>query len=441
MTCHDNVPGGIEFPLTTDVLVVGAGATGLSLACGLARQGIDHVLIDHAPQVAANSHTAVIDARTLEILESIDASDPLIRRGVKTTQFTLRDRDDELVALDFSELPTSYPFMLLAPESTAVSVLLERLAWYGSSVMRPMTAVALQQNADGVTVELWDGRTSRSGSPSRRTIFARYVVGCDGMHSQIRSALNIPFVGAPRSECIVMADVRMRWSLPRREVQLFFSASGLLIVAPLPDDRYRIVATTDRTHEYPELEDLQELLATRGPRASPGVVQDVLWSEGLHVDNRLAVHYGAGRVFLAGDAAHVYSPVGGQGMNAGIQDGLHLAEKLSAVLGGRANPSVLNQYERERRPMAEFIQRLTGHMRGMATVRGPASQRIRNGSLRVLARLPAFRRSLARWLSGIDRPVRPHRHSGEGKWVPLTMLVFVALVLLCSFVLLASSRH
>src|SRR6185503_8028993 len=174
--------------------------------------------------------------------------------------------------------PARHPYTLMVPESSAEGVLLERLDSYGSGVLRPVTAVALQQNDDGVTVEVWDGSRPRSASPSRRSIFARYVVGCDGMHSQIRSALQIPFVGSSRTESFVMADVRMLWSLPRSEVQLFFSQNGLLIVAPLPDDRYRILATVERNGEPPELHDVQQILATRGLRASPARVRDVVSS-------------------------------------------------------------------------------------------------------------------------------------------------------------------
>jgi 2-polyprenyl-6-methoxyphenol hydroxylase-like FAD-dependent oxidoreductase len=402
MTRQDNgqTPKGV-FPQRTDVLVVGAGPTGLSLACDLARRGIDHVVIDHAPQVATYSQAALVDARTLEALDRIGASAPLVRRGVMATHFSLRDRDDELLAADFSGLAVRHPYLVMVPESSAEGVLSERLASYGSSVLRPVTAVSMQQNAEGVTVELWDGSTPRSESPSRRSVFARYVVGCDGMHSQVRSALQIPFVGSAKTESFVMADVRMRYPLPRSEVQLFFSGTGLLIVAPLPDDRYRIVATVDHADD-PDIDGVQALLATRGPQSSPAIVHEVLWSAGFSIHHRLAMHYRSGRVFLAGDAAHVHSPASGQGMNAGIQDALHLSDRLSDVLAGLAADSVLNRYEIERRSVAESVIRLTGRLSGIATMRGRMGRRIRNQSLRVLGRLSVFRQSLANRLAGFD---------------------------------------
>ena len=392
-----------DLPERTDVLIVGAGTTGLSLACGLARRGIDHVVIDHAPLAAPTSHSTVVDGRTLDALEAIGASDALIRRGLTVARFTLFDRDDELFAVDFSELPIKHPYLLMVPESSAEGVIAERFASYGSSVLRPVTAVALRQDAEGVTVELWDGRTTRPASPSRRSIFARYVVGCDGMHSQIRSALDIPFVGSARTESFVMADVRMRYALPRRDVQLFFSPLGIMVVAPLPDDRYRILAKVDHADEHPDADTVRAILASRGPRASPAFVQEMVWSTGFRVEHRLAMHYRSGRVFLAGDAAHVHSPAGAQGMNAGIQEALHLASTLSDVLAGRADGSVLKSYEGARRPVAESVVRLTRRLGGIATVQGQWQSRIRNGFLRLLRHWPPIRQGLAYRMAGYAR--------------------------------------
>ena len=427
-----------ELPERTDVLVVGAGPTGLSLACRLARRGIDHLVVDHAPPGANISHGAVVHARTLEVLDNIDASAPLIRRGVAVQHFTLRDGDEKLLAAHFSELPTRYPFALMVPQSTAEDVLLGQLGHYGSSVLRPVTAVGLQQEANGVTVELWDGST-RSGSPSRRSIFARYVVGCDGMHSQIRSAMEMPFVGLSRAVSFVAADIHMQWSLPRTEVQVFFSESGLLVVAPLPDDQHRIVALVEPGDAKPGRDDVQELLVKRGPRASPAVVRDVVWSARLLVHDRVATHYRSGRVFLAGDAAHVHSPAAGQGMNAGIQDALLLADLLADVLSGRAEDSVLDRYEDERRPVAASILRTTEGLTRMATLSGRIAPKMRNRSLRWMSELPAFHRGLVHRLSGLSPSSATARsRAGESKFLFAATLFFVALFL--GFVLLASAR-
>ena len=427
------VPRITEFPRRTDVLVVGAGPTGLSLACRLAKKGIDHIVVDHAPAGANISYGAVVHARTLEVLESIDVSAPLVRRGITVPHFALRDRDDKLLAVDFSELPTRYPFALMVPQSIAEDVLLEQLAYYGSSVLRPVTAVGLEQDAEGVTVELWDGST-RSGNPSRRSVLARYVVGCDGMHSQIRSALEMPFIGWSRAVSFVAADIHMQWSLPRSEVQLFFSEKGLLVVAPLLDDQHRIVALVEHGDAKPGRDEVQELLTTRGPRASAAVVRDVVWSARFLVHDRVVTHYRSGRIFLAGDAAHVHSPAAGQAMNAGIQDALHLADKLSDVISGRADVSVLDRYEEERRPVAESILGVTHRLTRVATMRGRVAPKIRNRSLRFVSKFPAVRRRFAHRLSGLEQAVTTLRgRAGENKFLYVGTLLLVALLLGTSF--------
>jgi 2-polyprenyl-6-methoxyphenol hydroxylase-like FAD-dependent oxidoreductase len=427
------VPRVTELPRRTDVLVVGAGPTGLSLACRLAKRGIDHIVVDHAPPGANISHGAVVHARTLEVLESIDVSAPLIRRGITVPHFALRDRDDKLFAVDFSELPTRYPFALMVPQSIAEDVFLEQLGHYGSSVFRPVTAVGLQQDAEGVTVELWDGST-RSGSPSRRSVLATYVVGCDGMHSQIRSALDMPFIGSSRAVSFVAADVHMQWSLPRSEIQLFFSEHGLMVVAPLPDDQHRILALVEHGDQKPGRDEVQDLLATRGPRAAAAVVRDVVWSARFLIHDRVASHYRSGRVFLAGDAAHVHSPAAGQGMNAGIQDALHLADKLCDVISGRADASVLDRYEDERRPVAEIVLGTTQVMTRVATLRGRIVPKIRDRSLRLVSTLPAVRRRLAHRLSGLEGAVAFARgRAVENKFLYVATLLLVALLLGTSF--------
>jgi 2-polyprenyl-6-methoxyphenol hydroxylase-like FAD-dependent oxidoreductase len=287
------------------------------------------------------------------------------------------------------------------------------LAAYGSRVFRPLTAATLRQDGGEATVELLTDR--RSDDVLMRSISARYVVACDGMHSRMRSVLGTPFTGSTYEESFVLADVVMNWTVPRSEVVLFFSKDGLLVVAPLPGDRHRIVATVDRADEHPALEVVEELLANRGPQASRARIQDLVWSGRFRVHHRLADHFRVGRVFLAGDAAHVHSPAGGQGMNTGIQDALDLADRLAHVLeAGPAAPErqlVLDRYEEDRKAVAASVLQLTDRLTAAATMRGRAARTARNRSLRVLSHVPAFRRALTLRLAGIrGKPsARPRR--------------------------------
>jgi hypothetical protein len=171
----------------------------------------------------------------------------------------------------------------------------------------------------------------------------------------------------------------MAWPLSRDEVQLFFSPDGLVVVAPLPGERrHRIVATVDEAPSEPSLADVQALLDARGPRQPRALVDTVLWSSRFRVHHRLAERFRAGAVFLCGDAAHVHSPAGGQGMNTGIQDAANLAWKLALVLDGKASGSLLDSYERERRAVAENVVEMTHRLTRLATVQSSAMRALRN---------------------------------------------------------------
>jgi 2-polyprenyl-6-methoxyphenol hydroxylase-like FAD-dependent oxidoreductase len=182
---------------------------------------------------------------------------------------------------------------------------------------------------------------------------------------------------------------------------LFLSPDGLVVVAPLPGGRHRMVATLDDAPERPSTADVQRLLDTRGPVTKPARVQEIVWSTRFLVHHRLADRYRAGRVVLAGDAAHVHSPAGGQGMNTGIQDAVVLGHALAAVLAGRADETRLDQYERTRRPVAERVVSFTDRATRMATLRSAGSRAMRNAAISVIGRIPPVRRWLATELAGL----------------------------------------
>jgi 2-polyprenyl-6-methoxyphenol hydroxylase-like FAD-dependent oxidoreductase len=191
----------------------------------------------------------------------------------------------------------------------------------------------------------------------------------------------------------------MDWPLPGDEVMLYFAPAGLVVVAPLPGGRHRIVATLDEAPEHPDRDDVQALLDARGPERHPARVGEVLWSSRFRLHHRLADHYRAGRLFLAGDAAHVHSPAGGQGMNTGIQDAVALAARLTAVVRDGAAETELDGYEAERRPVAADVVAFTHRMTRIATMRRTPQQKLRNALLRTLDRIPAVHRTMAMNLS------------------------------------------
>jgi 2-polyprenyl-6-methoxyphenol hydroxylase-like FAD-dependent oxidoreductase len=374
--------------IDTDVLIVGAGPTGLTLATALATRGVRALLIDSQAAGANTSRAAVVHARTLEVLEPLGVAHTLVSRGIPAQRFTIRDRDRVLVPIGFEDLPTAYPYTLMISQATTEGVLLERLLGLGGQVRRPRTLVGLSQDSAKATAVLDDG--------SR--VSARFVVGADGMHSAVREHAGIPFTGGSYAESFVLADVRLSGALPSDEVILYFSPAGMVVVAPLPGGVHRIVATVADAPEKPHVAFVQALLDTRGPQREPAFVREVLWGSRFRVHHRIADSYRAGRVVLAGDAAHVHSPAGGLGMNAGILDATTLADALVAALAG--DIGALDAYGAQRRPVAARIVALADRLTRMATVH-PSLRRLRNLLLSTLSRLPAVRRRLAWRLSGL----------------------------------------
>lgn len=381
-------PSHLPAHFDTDVLVVGAGPTGLTLAAALAGRGIRTLVIDKLAAGANTSRAAVLHARTLEVLEPLGVTSTLVARGIRAQRFTIRDRDRVLVRIGFDRLPTRYPYTLMVSQATTESVLLARLLDLGGQVRRPCSLVDLAQDDDGVTATLDDGSRLR----------ARHVVGADGMHSVVRERAGIPFSGGRYDESFVLADVRVTGGVPSDEVILYFSPAGMVVVAPLPDGVHRIVATVDDAPERPDQDFVQGLLDARGGQRQRAVVTEVLWGSRFRVHHRVADRYRAGRVLLAGDAAHVHSPAGGQGMNAGILDAVRLADALIAAQSG--DTAALDAYGHERRPVAQQIVALANRLTRLATVR-PSLRRWRNLLLSALSGLPMMRRRLAWQLSGL----------------------------------------
>jgi 2-polyprenyl-6-methoxyphenol hydroxylase-like FAD-dependent oxidoreductase len=371
-----------------DVVIVGAGPTGLTLATALAAQHIRTTVVDRLAEGLNTSRAGVIHARTLEVLEPLSVAAELEQRGIKATGFTIRDRDRVLVPIDFRKLPTRYPYTLMISQAVTEGILLRRFTGLGGHVLRPRSLVDLAQDDSGVVAEFDDGRRLR----------ARYLVGADGMHSTVRERVNIAFAGGSYGESFALADVHLSGHAPRDEVRLYFSPAGMVVVAPLPEGIHRIVAVVDDAPEQPSVQFVQALLDSRGPQRERAIVCDVLWGSRFRVHHRVAETYRSGRVLLAGDAAHVHSPAGGQGMNAGILDAVSLAQALAAALGGDA--AALDAYGDKRRPIAQQVVTFADRLTRLATVR-PRLRLWRNLALSALAWLPPFRSQLAWRLSGL----------------------------------------
>ena len=375
--------------ITTDVLVAGAGPTGLAVAAKLAAAGIDVTVIDNQASGDNTSRAAVVHDRTLEVLADLGVSARLVEEGIEAPRFTIRDRDKVLVPIRFDDLPSEFPYALMVSQAVTERVLLERLTELGGHVRRPLTLVDLVQDDTGVTATTEDGPEIR----------ARYLVGADGMHSTVRDKSGIGFPGGKYAESFSLADVRIEGDLPHDEVILYFSPEGTLVSAPLPDGSFRFVAPVAEAPEKPDVDYVQGLLDRRGGVKSPAKVTEVLWGSRFRVHHRVADAYRAGRVLIAGDAAHVHSPAGGQGMNTGLQDAVVLGDALVATIA-RGEEAALDDYAARRRPVAEEVIELSDRLTRFGIAQG-VRRSVRNLVLSTLARLPRFRRMLAWRLSGL----------------------------------------
>lgn len=376
----------------TDVLIVGAGPAGMAAAIGLAQLGRRFILLDAATAGQTTSRAAVVHAATLAALRKLGVAETLIAQGLKVPHFRVRDRDAVLLHASFSELSAPDRFALMIPQDETEAILLSRLEALGAAVRRPWRVEAVETGADSVRATCKvDGET--------KVIEASRIVAADGEKSIVRTAAGISFPGHSYGS-FMLADVRMTWPISREEVSLFFSGDGTLVVAPMSRDRYRVVAQYPNAPSSPSLDLVRQVLETRGPRTGVAV-SEVLWGSRFQVHHRLADRLSDGRTVLVGDAAHVHSPAGGQGMNLGLRDAIALSEAL-AHDEGPARSAALTAYAATRRAAAAKVLAMTDQLTRVATLGSPTQRSIRNLAIRWAGRLPAVRRRAARTLAGLS---------------------------------------
>jgi 2-polyprenyl-6-methoxyphenol hydroxylase-like FAD-dependent oxidoreductase len=271
----------LDVKTENQILIVGAGPSGLALAGELKRHGVDAVIVDQQPAGANTSRACVVHARTMEVLEPLGVTRDLLAEGVKVPIFRIRDRDRPLFTVDFSGIPSFYRFTLMIPQNRVEQILLQHLEGLGRSVVRPYKLMHYATSPSSIEAQV-------QANGSIQSIRAHWLIGCDGMHSTVREQSGITFSGGEYDASFVLADVNMDWPLSRDEVTLFYSPKGLVVVAPLPKERFRIVATVDEAPEVPSFEFMQAVLNVRGPRTNPGRIHDVAWSSRFHIHHRVA---------------------------------------------------------------------------------------------------------------------------------------------------------
>ena len=389
---------------SVDVLVVGAGPTGLTLASRLAAYGVSVRLVDLKSGPVAESRALGVQPRTLEVLRG-RVTDELLERGNPAVELRWHagDRVTALPLFDMSMDDTAYPFLLFLSQAETEAVLVEHLRQQGVAVEWQTRFVGqVDGRPDGaLACELLDvdGR--------QHALRARYVVGCDGAHSTVRDSAGIPFTGARYPQTFLLADLDAE-GLEPDAAHAWLSGDGPVLFFPLARPAaWRLLTARPQQDGHRPDDDGGAATATAPVTSAElqGVVDAAtggsvrlgtpLWATAFKIHHRHASTYRAGRLFLAGDAAHIHSPAGAQGMNTGIQDAVNLGWKLALVCTGRSPERLLDTYDAERRPVGEFVLRFTDRAFTAATSSAPAVRFVRSHvaprALTLVARLPGLR--------------------------------------------------
>ena len=383
-----------------DVLVVGAGPTGLLLAGDLAEAGVAVTVLERRTDESNMTRAFAVHARTMEELDIRGVADELAKTGTPIRALRLFDR----VLVDLSRLPSRYNSLLITPQYETERVLQQRAEGLGARIVPGAQVTGVTQDGAGVAAAV---RTSEGGPASYR---ASYLVGADGVNSAVRRSLGLPFPGRSVIKSIMLADVRL--SEPPSEVLAVNGVGdGFAFVAPFGDGWYRIFAW-DRRHQVDDhapldLEEIRDV--TRRALGTDFGMHDPRWLSRFHSDERQVPRYRVGRVFLAGDAAHCHSPAGGQGMNTGMQDAANLGWKLAAAVQGWGGDRLLDSYHTERHPVGRQVLRSSGALIRLALI-GPGWGRAARTVLgQILMGIPPITDRVAGMISGIGiRYPAPH---------------------------------
>jgi 2-polyprenyl-6-methoxyphenol hydroxylase-like FAD-dependent oxidoreductase len=392
----------------TEVLVVGAGPTGLMLAGDLARAGVDCTVLERRAEESNLTRAFAVHARTLEMLDARGLADNLVTTGARVGALRVFGK----LEVDLSRLPTRFPYVLVTPQYNTERVLEEHAGALGAQIVRGAEVVGLRQDNDGVELDVryLDGTLG-----TRR---AMYAVGADGVGSTVRRALALPFPGHSAVQSVMLADVRLS-EAPEEVLTVNAAGDGFSFLAPFGDGWYRVIAW-DRRRQLPddapvELEEVRDI--TRRVLGTDYGMHNPRWMSRFHSDERQVTKYRVGRVFLAGDAAHVHSPAGGQGMNAGLQDAANLGWKLAAAVHGWAPDGLLDSYHTERYPVGRAVLRGSGALLRLALAQSRATRAARWLLANAVGRFVSPPALVSRAVSGIGiayaTPRGEHRLAGR----------------------------
>ncbi|MBS1797235.1 MAG: FAD-dependent monooxygenase [Acidobacteria bacterium] len=345
--------------IKTDVIIVGAGPTGLALAGQLRRYGVEFVIFDQKDGTTPFSKAIGVQARTLEIYEQIGLADKLVAAGAIAEKASFVEGGAIRGTAELAKIGeglSPYPFLLIVEQGLHEKILDEHLRAEGKEVLWQTTLESFSQTEAGVTAAI------RTADGATETIEAKFLVGCDGAKSAVRHGLGLGFAGSTLDRLFYVADAAVDWNFAHDSLYVCLAQNTITAFFPMVgENRFRIVGTFPEGHQADEGEILYEEIEARIKKdvELDLNIHDVKWFSVYRVHSRRVDKFANGRCFVAGDAAHIHTPAGAQGMNTGIQDGYNLAWKLAAVLRGKASLSLLETYDEERSANAKRLLQTT----------------------------------------------------------------------------------
>jgi 2-polyprenyl-6-methoxyphenol hydroxylase-like FAD-dependent oxidoreductase len=377
--------------IDTDVLIVGAGPVGLFLANECARRDLRFRLIEARSSQSEHSKALAIFPRTLEIFDMAGLVPPFLEAANRVTRVAIISDGRTLAQMRFAPESSPYSFVAMVPQNVTEKLLLGALQRKGGTVEYETKFVSAEQRDHAVIVRL-----DYKGQPANLT--ASFVIGCDGAHSTVRHMLNYSFEGGEYPYAFMLADIDMNEAFPADEMELCPNEDGPVAIFPMSATRRRIVAIIDQPQgEAPSIELVKRVLRERAPSGIE--VRDLHWSSYFHIHHRQVTQLRNGRLFIAGDAAHLHSPFGGQGMNTGLHDIWNLIWKLDLFLRGHGNQALLDSYSAERLPVIKQVIETTDLMTKVMGTPNRFAQLLRDTFIPMASRLAPFQHAFVQRLS------------------------------------------
>lgn len=379
-----------------DVLIVGAGPVGLFCANEVSRHGLNCRIIDKKRDLSDKSKALAIHIRSLDLMEDCGFIDEILIQGQRINGALFRSEGEQLADLTFEEVEASRHYFIDLPQDKTERILHQGLLNKGLAVEWQTELTGIEQRADGATALL----THSDGH--QEEVQSSWIIACDGSHSTLRELVKAQFIGDVYPQTWWLADLLIEWGFPNDKIVLFASQRGPMACFPIGEKRYRLVMAAEEkiSHKEPTLDDIERVFKAR--TREKATLSDPLWISQFGIAHRQIDKYRYNRIFFAGDAAHVHSPMGGQGLNTGMQDIYNLVWKLALVQNGMAKDEILESYHLERHPIGEQVLKKTGLITQLMLFRNPFLIYLRNKFAEFITSFKAIRHYVTKDLAELS---------------------------------------